>query len=106
MMMYDPNALTSDVWAKYTRALTDCSSKTVDYDSSARGGGTPWSTDQVYEYLMDPNGIDIHHYILQYLEEGSIDLVCLSTDLNMTHCDGTREVANAVMGMYGTKALK
>ena len=99
-MMYNPSALTSDVWAKYTRALTDCSSKTVDYDSSARGGGTPWSTDQVYEYLMDPNGIDIHHYILQYLEEGSIDLVCLSTDLDMEHCDGTREVANATRGLY------
>ena len=71
--MYNPSALTSDVWAKYTRALTDCNSKTVD----VRGGGSPFSTSQVYEYVMDPKGNDIHHYILQYLEEGSIDLVII-----------------------------
>ena len=38
MMMYDPSALTSDVWAKYTRALTDCNSKTEDYVAT-RGKG-------------------------------------------------------------------
>ena len=96
MLMYNPSALTSDVWAKYTRALTDCSSKTVD----ARGGGSPFSTSQVYDYVLDPKGKDIHHYILQYLEEGSIDLVCLSTDLDMEHCDGMREVANATKSMF------
>ena len=37
---------------------------------------------------------------MQYLEEGSIDLVCLSTDLDMEHCDGTREIANAIRGIY------
>ena len=69
MMMYNPTALTEDVWAKYTRALTDCNSKTQDYN---RGSGSPYSTSQVYEYIKNPNGKDIHHYILQYLEEGSI----------------------------------
>ena len=38
MMMYDPSALTPDVWAKYTRALTDCNSKTEDYVAT-RGKG-------------------------------------------------------------------
>jgi len=97
MMMYNPSELTEEVWKKYTRALTDCNSKTEDYVAT-RSGGTPWSTDQVYEYLKDPNGKDIHHYILQYLEEGAIDLVCLSTDLEMEHCDGIRQVANATEG--------
>ena len=97
MMMYDPSALTPDVWAKYTRALTDCNSKTEDYVAT-RGGGSPYSTDQVYEYLLDPKGNDIHHFILQYLEEGTIDLVCLSTDLEMEHCDVMRDSANAIKG--------
>jgi hypothetical protein len=96
MMMYDPSALTLDVWAKYTRALTDCNSKTEDYVSTR--GGSQFSTDQVYEYLLDPQGNDIHHFILQYLEEGTIDLVCLSTDLDMEHCDVMRETANAIRG--------
>merc|ERR1711974_81334 len=32
-------------------------------------------------------------------EEGSIDLVCLSTDLEMEHCDGMREVAHGTAGV-------
>merc|ERR1712088_506407 len=56
-------------------------------------------TSQVYEYVMDPKGNDIHRYILQYLEEGSIDLVCLATDLDMEHCDATREIAGATGGV-------
>ena len=96
MMMYNPTPLIQDenLWKLYTRALTDCNSKTEDYN---RGNGSPFSTAQVYEYLKDPNGQDIHHFILQYLEEGSIDLVCLSTNLNMTHCDVMRETAGATM---------
>jgi len=98
MMMYEPTALTPDVWAKYTRALTDCNSKTEDYVEGERSG-KPWSTDQLYEFVMDPAGADIHHYVLQYLEEGAIDLVCLSTDLEMTHCDSIRETAGATVGV-------
>ena len=30
--------------------------------------------------VINPNGQDIHHFILQWLEEGAIDLVCLGTD--------------------------
>jgi len=103
MMMYNPSALTADVWAKYTRALTDCNSKTEDYvanrDLLMRSGGTPYSADQVYEFVQDPAGKDIHHYVLQFLEEGTIDLVCLSTDLDMEHCDTMRATAGATMGV-------
>ena len=95
MMMYDPDALDQDTWDKYTRALTDCNAKTEDYVAS-RSGGTPYSTSQVYGYLKDPENKDIHHYILQYLEEGTMDLVCLSTDIVMDHCDAIREAAQHV----------
>ena len=100
-MMYDPTALIEDeaTWLKYTRALTDCNSKTVDARSFNRGGGMPFSTSQVYSYLKDPKGKDIHHFILQYLEEGTIDLVCLSTDLEMEHCDVMRATAGATVGV-------
>ena len=95
MMMYNPDALTEDVWAKYTKALTDCKSKTEDYISRS-GGGAPYSTKQVYEYLKNPNNQDIHHFILQYLEEGTVELICLSTNLEMEHCDVIRDTAGAV----------
>lgn len=103
MIMYDADALTNDVdgydtWLKWTRAMTDCNSKTEDY-VAARSGGTPWSTVQLYEYLKDPQsaGMNPHHYFLQYLEEGAMDLVCLSTNLEMEHCDVIREAAQAVL---------
>lgn len=95
MMMYEPDLLTEDVWNAYTKALTDCMSKTEDYVAS-RSGGTPYSTGEVYAFLKDPQYKDIHHYILQYLEEGAMDLVCLSTpDLVMDHCDTIRATAGA-----------
>jgi len=94
MMMYRPDDLDAATWAKYTRALTDCNAKTVDY--VAERGGAQLSTTQVYDIMKDPKNKDIHHNILQYLEEGSIDLVCLSTELEMTHCDGTRDASGGV----------
>ena len=94
--MYNPEVLKdADLWAKFTRALTDCNVKTENYE---RAGGSPFSTSQVYEYVKDPKGQDIHHFVLQYLEEGTIDLVCLSSDLEMDHCDATRDNAGANKG--------
>ena len=72
--------------------------KTQDY-VGGRAGGAPWSTTQVYQHIKNPRNKDIHHYILQYLEEGTIELVCLSTDLEMGHCDEIREIAGAVKGV-------
>jgi len=97
MMMYNPTALfDADVWALYTRALTDCNVKTEDL---VLRGGKPYSTSQVYEFLIDPEGQDIHHYILQYLEEGAIEVVCLATDLEMAACDVIRATAGATGGV-------
>merc|ERR1711874_611327 len=95
MMMYRPYDLDEDTWAKYTRALTDCNAKTTDY---VERGGAQYSTSQIYDIMNNPNYKDIHHYILQYLEEGSIDLVCLSTELEMDHCDVTREASGGALG--------
>ena len=96
MMMYRPDDLDQETWDKWTRALTDCNAKTVDYEESR--GGAQLSTKQVYDVMKNPNYKDVHHNLLQYLEEGSIDLVCLSTDLEMSHCDVTRGANNAVVG--------
>ena len=53
MMMYDPSALTSDVWAKYTRALTDCNSKTEDYVAT-RGKGNKNKAKQNFNFSICP----------------------------------------------------
>ena len=67
MMMYNPDALDGELgaatWATWTRALTDCNAKTEDWGTS-RSGGTPWSTSQVYQYILNPANTDIHPFIL------------------------------------------
>lgn len=97
-LMFFPTELDDTTWATLTRALTDCNSKTEDYVARS-GSGTPFSTTQVFGYFTDPGYTDIHHFILQYLEEGAMDLVCLSTDLDMEHCDIMREIAVATKGV-------
>merc|ERR1719412_854277 len=94
MMMYDPSSLDEEKWNLWTKAMTDCNVKTQDYYD--RAGGKQLSTSEVYEVMKDPKYRDIHHNVLQYLEEGTIDLVCLSTDMVMTHCDTTRAVSGYV----------
>lgn len=37
----------------------------------------------------------MHNQILQFLEEGAIDLVCLTTDLVMERCDYIRGIMDA-----------
>ena len=97
MLMYNPDALNETTWSTWTKALTDCKAKTEDYVDRS-GGGTPYSTNQVYAFVKNPDYTDIHHYILQYLEEGTMDLVCLSTDVEMEHCDVIRATAEATAG--------
>jgi len=99
MMMFTPDVLiqNEELWNMYTRALTDCNAKTEDYVAS-RAGGIQYSTSQIYDIMSDPKNKDIHHNVLQFLEEGSIDLVCLSTDLEMDHCDVTRDAAGSELG--------
>jgi len=87
LMMYHPAEATPETWATLTKAFTDCKVKAEDEEGDH---GTAYSVDSVYDIMMDPQGEDVHHYILQFLEEGAIDLVCLATDLEFDHCDTIR----------------
>eukprot|EP01001_Neometanema_parovale_P004445 NODE_1627_length_1657_cov_180.219035_g1548_i0.p1 GENE.NODE_1627_length_1657_cov_180.219035_g1548_i0~~NODE_1627_length_1657_cov_180.219035_g1548_i0.p1 ORF type:complete len:478 (-),score=141.81 NODE_1627_length_1657_cov_180.219035_g1548_i0:222-1601(-) len=114
-MMYRPKEVIDSAtqWAKLTKAFTDCNIKIADETNSA--GHVGLSTDNVYASVKNPNNMDNHHYILQYLEEGAVDLVCLMTDLNMDRCDTIRAAQtpalesgtvsmcwlDAYVGMYG-----
>jgi len=115
-MMFSPADLVDEnEWLKYTKAFTDCNIKmtTETYEEDGRTV-TAAGTDDVWNYMKNPNGQDIHHYVLQYLEEGAIDLVCLATDFEMSRCDTMRELFSiesgtrcdcwfdAYEGMYGS----
>merc|ERR1712228_401947 len=83
-------------WARLTKAFVDCQIKAHDETFAKPDGseGTAYSVDNVYELLKNPDGQDIHHSILQFLEEGAIDLVCLMTSLSMDRCDQIRSTNN------------
>ena len=104
--MYHPGDANTTAWAKYTKAFVDCKVKDADETGSH---GTAFSVDNVYAKLINPNGkksanccapsfeddlysagVDIHHNVLQFLEEGAIDLVCIATDLVMDRCTTMR----------------
>merc|ERR550514_727715 len=92
-MMYSPNTIAADpaLWAKLTRAFADCNVKAHDEDFTKPDGspGTAYSIESVYAALKSTT-TDIHHFVLQFLEEGAIDLVCLMTPLSMDRCDTIR----------------
>jgi hypothetical protein len=87
LMMYHPETLDAAMWAKYTKAFVDCKVKDAD---EAGDHGTAFSVDNVYEIMKTAAGVDNHHHVLQFLEEGAIDLVCITTDLEMDRCDTMR----------------
>merc|ERR1719482_1932551 len=116
-MMYDPKSLSTDAtrWGVLTKSLVDC--KIKEQDTTMEKGGqtkTVYSVAGVYALLKKAGGVDTHHSILQFLEEGTIELACLAVpEMKMDHCDAVRK-ANAVTtepstcwhqaykGMYGS----
>lgn len=104
-MMYNPSSVTSSPseWAKLTRAFTDCQVKTANV---VDGMITIFGTDGVYEVLKSPNtqtGPPVHNFILQYLEEGAIDLVCaMTSSFTFERCDAVRASLGVTAGTAST----
>ena len=89
VVMYTPSdvANNSTAWENLVQTFADCHIK--DHDEVKTGEPTGYSRDNVFEMLSDPNGNsivqgDIHNQLLQFLEEGSVDLACLMVDDTVT----------------------
>jgi hypothetical protein len=93
-MMYAPGTLTIDEakWNLMTKALQDCQIKSEDTTATSPSGTEviAYGTKSMLAVMSDPGGEDIHHYVLQFLEEGAIDLVCQMTSLTMDRCTAQR----------------
>jgi hypothetical protein len=82
------------LWTAMTKPMVDCKVKASD-ETTTEGGKTitALSVTNIYEVLKDPKGkgsTTPNHQILQFLEEGAIDLVCAATTLTMNRCDTVR----------------
>lgn len=138
-VMYGAAALTSAgdaEWAKLTLAFKDCHIKDADEQVEENGMTmTVYGRDSVWKIIkapktnsvftgMGPSGAgtgSVHNQLLQFLEEGCIDLVCLmttsSTVLGMDRCKDIRAkwgLADTQMsscwqagykGLYGADAV-
>ena len=106
-MMFSPGELDSSEWSKYSKWADDCKIKTKDETAEH---GTAYSTKHVYEILRDPAGNDhfngqasngdVHNQVLQWIEEASIDMACLVTDIDMDRCDTIRNSVGIQSGEY------
>lgn len=95
-MMFAPETISDneDRWNLLTQAFKDCHVKDAD---EIHDGVHALSRDNVYQKLKNPAGNDIHHFVLQFLEEGAIDLVCVMTDLDgFERCPAVRD-ANGII---------
>merc|ERR1711981_1491698 len=100
--MYKPNTIANDFsqWQNLTDAFHMCSIKINDTTCVHPDGSTgiAYSVDHIYAFLKDPRGqgstLDFIRPVMQFLEEGAIDLVCLMTGLSMDRCDAIRKLNN------------
>ena len=88
-LMFTPQLFeNTTLWNEQTQCFADCDIKA---STTTDGQITAYSTDEVYAWTVNNSeAVDVHNYVLQYLEEGAIELVCLVTDLDMDHCDEIR----------------
>lgn len=95
-LMFDPESLfEKNEWEKYTRVLTDCNVKQVKEINDECHTG--YSMDEVYQFMTDASSSSFsHHYLLQFLEEGAIDVVCLVAEPGL---DERCDIARANMGL-------
>jgi len=95
-MMFDLEKLidNEEEWWKLTKGMTDCNVKTEDE-------GQAGSINTVYGAMTLHGNSDISkQIILQFLEEGAIDMVCLVTSLDHERCDVIRAKNNLKKGEY------
>ena len=106
-MMYAPETVTANTtrWLELTKALTDCSVKAADHTETINGReATVYGVTGVYTLLGSPSGSATpNHGILQFLEEGAVDLVCvMAPSLVMDRCDVIRGTLGLASGAGST----
>merc|ERR1719203_488412 len=98
-MMYTPETLISDPtqWASLTKVLKDCGIKANDEERTIGGNTLPYyGVDTMYEVLKDarrwPSYPERNQQpISAFLDESQLELLCMSTSIQSTHCPTPRE---------------
>ena len=83
-LMYNIEDLDEMTWNSFVAPLTERGIK----ETTFTGGATPkdnyYSRDGIFELAKNPNGRDIHHDVMKFLEEAGLYLLCHVTSIEFS----------------------
>lgn len=88
-LMYTIASVDSARWATLTKSLTDNGIKTASKNlTSSNPMEVEYGTDDIYALARKPDGADIHHKVMKYLEEAELALKCKWLTIDLTNPEG------------------
>ena len=102
-LMYDIKDLTATKWSELVTELEKRKIKETTFTSGATPKDNYYGRQGIFDLAKDPNGRDIHHDVMKFLEESGLYLLCHVTSdqfnqmLRDTHPEGHDACGNANM---------
>jgi len=88
-LMYDIATTSPEAWAELTTTLRDAG---IKLESDALDSPIPpersYGIDDVYALARSPEGADIHHPIMKFLEESELALKCRWLEMSLVNPEG------------------
>ncbi len=93
-LMYNVEDLDKERWDSYTAPLAERAIKETTFTDGVTPRDNYYGRDGIFELVKNPNGRDIHHDVMKFLEESGLYLLCHVTSdefaemLAATHPEG------------------
>ena len=93
-LMYNVEDLDKERWDSYTAPLAERAIKETTFTDGVTPRDNYYGRDGIFELAKNPNGRDIHHDVMKFLEESGLYLLCHVTSdefaemLAATHPEG------------------
>ena len=75
-LMYNVENLNKEKWDMYVEPLTEREIKETTFTDGATPRDNYYGRDGIFELVKNPNGRDIHHDVMKFLEESGLYLLC------------------------------
>ena len=75
-LMYNVENLNKEKWEMYVEPLTEREIKETTFMDGTTPRDNYYGRDGIFELVKNPNGRDIHHDVMKFLEESGLYLLC------------------------------
>ena len=75
-LMYNVENLDKEKWDMYVESLAERGIKETTFTDGATPRDNYYGRDGIFELVKNPNGRDIHHDVMKFLEESGLYLLC------------------------------